>query len=41
MSTEVNWQVDEMNSALNEEFDTNFNMGMEISNPFNMKYILK
>lgn len=42
MSTEVNgnWQVDEMNSALNDEFDAGFNgIGMEISNTFNMKFV--
>lgn len=42
MSTEVNsnWQVDEMSSALNEDFDAGFNgIGMEISNPFNMKFV--
>lgn len=40
MSTDVDsWPVDEMSSTLNEDFDANFNnIGMEISNPFNMKY---
>ena len=42
MSIEVNdnWQVvDEMNSNLNEEFDGFNNITMEISNPFNMKFV--
>lgn len=37
MSTEVNWPQDDINSALNEGFDANFNnLGMD---SFNMKCV--
>lgn len=44
MSTDVNtWQVDEINSGLNEDFNSvnGFSsLGMEISNTFNMKFVV-